>query len=147
MLHRAALEITIGRKLRRGEFACHRCNIKACANPAHLYAGTQLENMADALRAGTLQARQIKPRRANVTVEIVQKIFLDERADEEVAVAFGVTTKYVQDIKRGRKWRSVTISLGQVRPPYRGGRAKGTGGKPKRDIRHERLRRNKLLTA
>ena len=34
-----------------GLFVCHRCNVPACCNPEHLYAGTQKENMRDMLVA------------------------------------------------------------------------------------------------
>lgn len=32
-----------------GLFICHTCSVKLCVNPAHLYAGTHIDNVADAV--------------------------------------------------------------------------------------------------
>lgn len=31
----------------------HKCNVKPCINPAHLYAGTPMQNVHDSMAAGT----------------------------------------------------------------------------------------------
>jgi DNA-binding CsgD family transcriptional regulator len=35
-----------------GYVVCHRCNVKSCCNPQHLYIGTRKENSEDAIRNG-----------------------------------------------------------------------------------------------
>ncbi len=50
-VHRIALEVSLGREL--GPLhACHRCDNPRCANPLHLFEGTDNENRLDAVGKG-----------------------------------------------------------------------------------------------
>src|ERR1019366_7608278 len=51
--HRVALEVRIGKSL-GSLLALQRCDNRSCCNPAHLFPGTQQDNMDDAKAKGRL---------------------------------------------------------------------------------------------
>lgn len=50
--HRVALALALGRPIREGYFANHRCDVPRCVRPAHLYEGSPTENVADMIERG-----------------------------------------------------------------------------------------------
>ncbi|TAM15935.1 MAG: hypothetical protein EPN65_16610 [Pandoraea sp.] len=47
--HRASF-LAHGGELANGEWVLHRCDVRCCVNPAHLYAGTAVDNRRDTLQ-------------------------------------------------------------------------------------------------
>ena len=49
--HRVSWELSHG-PIPLGLYICHRCDVKLCVRPDHLFLGTQVENMADMVLKG-----------------------------------------------------------------------------------------------
>jgi hypothetical protein len=92
-----------------GMFVCHRCDVRLCCNPDHLFLGTHRENMADMTRKGRagaargessgvakLNEAQVREIRASLAAGASQRA---------VAVKFCVSAGTVQAIAEGRSWR------------------------------------------
>lgn len=103
--HRVALEIKLGRPLRRGRIACHTCLNKWCGNPAHLYEGTYSQNSSDAHRPK--QIRRLQAR--------LDRLLADERA--KFARAAG---EYQRPAKGPKQRRSDVLDHGRTLRPRRG---------------------------
>jgi hypothetical protein len=105
--HRWAYEHFIG-PIPEGLFVCHRCDIRRCVNPAHLFLGTHADNMADMKTKG----RSLRGARHNMA-QLSESAVLEIRrlwatgaiTQRELAAQFGVTKQDVSAIVRGVVWR------------------------------------------
>jgi HNH endonuclease len=92
--------ILAGGALLTGQEVCHKCDIRHCIEPAHLFAGSRLDNMRDAVQKG----RQANGTRLPQT-KIADTSALLERARtgesyETIALDLGVSPQLVSRISR-----------------------------------------------
>jgi len=86
----------------KGLFVCHKCDNRRCVNPEHLYAGTQRQNMRDAIERERLP-HGLAHCRAKLSDEQIIEI-REARGVEPNRVTrekFGVTANYIYKIQAG----------------------------------------------
>ena len=98
--HRVSWELHVG-PIPEGGWVLHRCDIRCCVNPYHLYIGDGQDNADDRIERG----RSIHSRR--FTEEQIRQIRLDARSHRITAKAFGCSKSMVIDIRRRRAYRHV----------------------------------------
>lgn len=88
---------------------CHRCDVRPCVNPAHLFAGTRKENMADCIRKGRFSPVPVLSGDASpnskLTSAQVALIRSDGRPGRALARAYGVDKGTIASIRKGLTWR------------------------------------------
>lgn len=105
--HRAAWELSFG-QITDGLFVCHRCDQPACVNPAHLFLGTNKENLRDASRKGRLwQYAGEENSASKLTADEVNLIrrLRAEATQPALAARFGVNQSTISRIQSNQRWR------------------------------------------
>lgn len=101
--HRLSYELYVG-KIPDGYFVCHKCDVRACVNPDHLFLGTPQDNVDDMLSKGRHHApRGDAHHAAKLTSEQVRAIQADARTQAEIAKDYGVCQSHVSDLKTARR--------------------------------------------
>jgi hypothetical protein len=88
---------------------CHDCDHRSCGNPNHLWAGTQRDNMMDAICKGKLLAiapGELHPR-AKLSDEKARAIMESNEPAAVLAVRYGVAKATIYAVLSGRTWRHV----------------------------------------
>lgn len=103
-LHRLALEEKLGRPIREGMYALHRCHNRWCINGDHLYEGDHQKNMEDMKRSGRSKTCG-SPRK--LTADQVREVRARLRGGEtgsSLAKQFGVHKSQISRIKNGKSY-------------------------------------------
>lgn len=108
LAHRVAWEFRVG-PIPAGAFLCHRCDVRRCVNPAHLFVGSQTDNMRDAKAKGRTCRGQSRPlaKLNEEDVRLIRRLRVDGLGMLTIARRFGVAKATVQDVIAGRSWSHV----------------------------------------
>lgn len=101
-------EIVFG-PIPRGKVICHRCDVRNCVRPSHLFAGTQQENIQDAVRKGRAARGELNSQ-AKLTatdVKLIRALIASGRLQREVAAQFGIARTAVSRIVGRRRWAHI----------------------------------------
>lgn len=105
--HRMAWTLKHG-EIPPGHYVLHRCDVRGCINPEHLFIGTAKDNSADMHRKGRWTARDKRgahnPNR-RLTTQQVAEIRLSTEPSCALASRFGVHRSTIDRVRRSASWQ------------------------------------------
>lgn len=107
-VHRATWEDFYG-PVPDGAFVLHRCDVRACANPYHLFLGDTRTNMEDMV-AKDRSARGSRNAAAKLTPVDVRAIRQSGLSQSQLAALYDVAKSTIQRVRAGSNWRHVEMA-------------------------------------
>lgn len=113
--HKFAYEDTNG-PLPEGMKALHRCDVRPCVRPSHVFPGTQKDNIQDAMKKGRFPQHQYfrgkhfhtpKKLSADAVREIRDKYANERISQQKLADQYGVSQVMISTIVRGATWTHI----------------------------------------
>lgn len=104
MPHRVAWEVAFG-PIPDGKMVLHRCDIRTCVNPAHLFLGTHKENMRDMAAKGRAASGD-RSWAAKLSAKEVNEIRGSLLSQSQLAADYGVCQATISNIKTMKNWRN-----------------------------------------
>ena len=106
--HRASYEAFIG-EIPKGMHVCHACDNVYCVNPAHLFLGTQKQNLEDMARKGRSAKGERNPmsKLNKEDVKDIKYLFSTGLSDSEISIEFSVCRQTINNIRNGKVWKNV----------------------------------------
>ena len=112
LAHRVAFYIANG--FITSQLVLHKCDNRACVNPAHLYLGSQKDNMQDAVSRNRIRpCRGEQSYRSKLTEEDVKHIFklrAEGKSITEITTIFNVRRNHIGRVLSGKRWGWLNVS-------------------------------------
>jgi len=111
--HRFAYELTHGEISDKKMLVCHKCDVRDCVNPNHLFLGTYVDNFKDMNIKGrrvNADSRGEKNGRATINDDIVinmRKLYKELNNIAAVARKFNVSETQTARIVKNQAWKHV----------------------------------------
>ena len=108
--HRISYEIHKG-EIPKGLHVCHRCDVRSCVNPAHLWIGTHQDNIDDREKKGRNKIPDNRGENHGMSKLTKDKILEIRKAPgthREIAESYGVTREAVTLIKNRKRWGHIS---------------------------------------
>jgi hypothetical protein len=111
--HRLAFQFAFGWLPSRGYFICHKCDVRECVNPRHLYAGLPRDNSFDMVSRGRSARGEHNPQSTlnETQVRSILTQFSQGQSKRALAREYGVTPTAIYLIVRGKSWRYLSAGV------------------------------------
>lgn len=108
--HRFSWELHNG-EIPEGMCVCHKCDVRTCVRPDHLFVGTTQDNTADKMAKGrhrTNPPRGMAAHNAKLTDDDVREIRASVGiTQKQLGEKYGVHSSVISEIKTGKRWTHV----------------------------------------
>lgn len=101
--HRVAYELFVG-PIHDGLSVLHRCDVRRCVNPSHLFVGSTQDNLEDAAAKGRINTQKLT---ADDVREIREMYACGGWTQAELGARFGIGQSQVHRIVNRQTWRFV----------------------------------------
>ncbi len=102
-VHRAAYAVAYG-SIPEGMHVCHKCDVRNCCEPTHLFLGTPTDNMQDMARKGRTNTTKLSP----IQVEQLRVLFVAGFKNKDVAPYYPKVDRHtLAAIKSRRTWQKL----------------------------------------
>lgn len=105
-VHRVAYEEFVG-PIPDGLFVLHKCDVRNCFNPKHLFLGTSLDNMQDCSRKDRIAFgdRHCKAVLNEQAVVQIRALLAEGLSQSKIAKRFGCSQGNIYMVAHGKTWR------------------------------------------
>lgn len=107
--HRFSYELYFG-KITNNLYVCHKCDIRNCVNPEHLFLGTAADNIKDASKKGRLRLGESHPKTTLTSEEVLrirEKYNCEATSIIKLSKEFNVSTSTIWRILKRETWKHV----------------------------------------
>ena len=106
--HREIFQRLVG-SIPKGKFLCHKCDIRSCVNPNHMFIGSHQDNMNDMVnkKRSLFGSKHHNSKLTEHDVHLIKHFYaLDPYSS--IAARFGVSESLIKQIKTNRGWNHVS---------------------------------------
>lgn len=102
--HRVSWELHRG-PIPEGMQVLHKCDIRCCVNPDHLFLGTNNDNIKDKVLKNR-QSRLFGEKNPSVKLNRDKVLYIrkSEKSDRELSLKFNVSLSAIKSVKNGKTW-------------------------------------------
>lgn len=107
--HRIAYQLAVG-PIPEGMLVCHHCDNRGCVNPAHLFVGTDRDNVRDMLDKGRsirVGSRNPRAKLSEADITTARRLWGEGWTQFAIAAELGVSDSAIGQIIRGETWTHV----------------------------------------
>jgi len=108
---------TVNGKIPEGKFVLHRCDVRACVNPHHLFLGTHTDNMQDAKRKERLRGgappgeRNGRALLKDWQIKNIRVLHAHGKTYNQLAKIYHAKPRTLKAICQGQNWKHATGPL------------------------------------